>query len=201
MPGNKQYPPFLTLPSLPTNWDDKDAIRSYHQVMNQALLDMRQELRTTYQDIYERPVVRLNRNNVAQVMVGLTLIQWAVGTSAGAFDPRLWYSAATFRWTPKVAGYYLCHLTASHNAKPGVGASNICAAQIQRNGVVVAESLDDINGTGVASAHVTDLILMNGSTDYLESYFDPGAVVNYDMSGATSKSFFFATFLANHETS
>jgi hypothetical protein len=89
--------------------------------------------------------------------------------TANAFD-----STTNFRFTPQVAGYYQIIATAN---SPSTTTVQIA---LYKNGSIYAANL--ISGSSGYSPLVSQLIYLNGSTDYVESY------INTSSSGVFSSS-------------
>lgn len=89
--------------------------------------------------------------------------------TANAFD-----STTNFRFTPQVAGYYQIIATAN---SPSATTVQIA---LYKNGSIYAANL--ISGSSGYSPLVSQLIYLNGSTDYVESY------INTSSSGVFSSS-------------
>lgn len=78
--------------------------------------------------------------------------------TAGCYDPT-----TNYRFTPNVSGYYLITTTLQANA------SSSTAAAIYKNGTRYRESWASNPGIG-ATAVISSIIYLNGTTDYVESY-------------------------------
>ena len=73
------------------------------------------------------------------------------------------------RFTPTVLGKYIFELTVGCNTT-----TSICEAGIYKNGVIVADSWGGAAGGNYASGHVSIILDMNGTTDYVETYVNGG---------------------------
>ena len=100
--------------------------------------------------------------------------------NAETFDTNGYFDSVTnYRFTPLIAGYYQFFGTCSITSVTG----NRMEAMIYKNGSKVASG----SGVGIAGltsdmiSNVSDLIYMNGSTDYVELY-----VVQYSADGNES---------------
>jgi hypothetical protein len=84
------------------------------------------------------------------------------------FDTNTNYDPTTnYRFTPTVAGYYQVNASASFSGT----ASNFASVNIYKNGSPYAQGAISPNNTtfgGVST--VSDLVYLNGSTDYVEVY-------------------------------
>jgi len=89
-----------------------------------------------------------------------------INLNTTTFDTASSFNTSTYRFTPLVAGYY------SVTASVGFSGTSVSAAvaAIWKNGAEVTVSAF-IGSIGSGSTYpVTDIIYMNGSTDYLELY-------------------------------
>lgn len=108
--------------------------------------------------------VRLTSN---QIIATYTWTKLTFGTEdfdiQGEFD-----NTTNHRFTAKVAGYYQVNL---NGYVLPTADGNWIAAAIYKNGVKVAEgSLSPIGSFQASSSVVSDIIYLNGSTDYLEGW-------------------------------
>jgi hypothetical protein len=90
---------------------------------------------------------------------------------------------ASSRFTPTVAGYY----QVNGNMRCGGTVKTVSVVAIYKNGSVYGYG-NQINGTGAVQLVVSEVVYLNGSTDYVELY---GYV------DATSPTFEYATTSAN----
>jgi len=103
-------------------------------------------------------------SDATHTKIELKAIVYDVG---GYFD-----NATNYRYTPLIAGYY--HITLSAGSS-GSGDFDDHITQIYKNGVLESRTRihmtgltnDDLTGSYIG---VTDVIHMNGTTDYLEGY-------------------------------
>jgi hypothetical protein len=90
--------------------------------------------------------------------------------TANCFDPT-----TNFRFTPNVAGYYQINYTVRFQ----IGSSfSIAYTMLYKNGSVYAIGNQIMNlgaGTVYMDMPASDLVYMNGTTDYLEVYVNIGA--------------------------
>lgn len=107
------------------------------------------------------------------------------------FDTASCYDTSTYRFTPTVAGYY--QVTVSVRDQTGAGAGTI-RANIWKNGAVIATSIVLNNANGMTSM-TTNLIYMNGSTDYLEGYMFQNSGSSMNCHGLQQYTFFSACLL------
>lgn len=102
------------------------------------------------------PAFSVHRNGVLQM---ITAGGWAkVNFTTEVFDTQNSFSTANSRFTPQTAGRYLINLTVSCNSSPS------CYAGIYKNGVNIHQA------TGGIVGHVSHIVDMNGTTDYIEGY-------------------------------
>lgn len=73
---------------------------------------------------------------------------------------------ATSRFTPNVAGYYLIQSTIQFST---INAPTYASPIIYKNGAVITYGMYQVTSAGTASM-VSDLIYLNGTTDYVEIY-------------------------------
>jgi hypothetical protein len=100
------------------------------------------------------------------------------------FDTASCYDNATnYRFTPNVAGYYAFNVTAESNSTSSIGVS------LYKNGASYRRSYSSNPGIG-ATGHMTSLVYMNGTTDYVEAYIYQNSAValytntlDYEFSG------------------
>jgi hypothetical protein len=121
--------------------------------------------------------------------IPLNAVQYDVG---GYFD-----NATNYRFTPLIAGYY--HITLSAGSS-GSGDFDDNITQIYKNGV--RESMTRIHLTGLTNDDltgsvigVTDVIHMNGTTDYLEGYIK---LDSEDAASPVIDSGIYHTWMAGH---
>ena len=130
--------------------------------------------------------------NGSQTMVHNTfdLVEY----NAETFDLNGWYDHSTnFRYTPQVAGYYKFD---AHIWISGLGTSDNTEFQLGfwKNGTVYSRSdrSDDSNYGGQQSTIATDIIQLNGSSDYVDvrllNYNSSSS--NRDLNGATYLNWF-----------
>ena len=100
--------------------------------------------------------------------------------TAGAFD-----AVTNFRFQPTVAGYYLITCSIGY-----AGTDTVVQARIAKNGVNVS-----VFGTGIASALAwgSDLVYLNGTSDYIELF---GLSASTQNAVASSQNTFLSGFLA-----
>ena len=129
-------------------------------------------------------------------------VQQAVGTNAArnkinfdeeVFDTDNCYDHTTnYRFTPNVAGKYLCHLSVRSGENNG-SALKECSSQIRFNGASgIYENFLDLTSTAGKSFTPTLVTILefNGTTDYIEAYawyestaFTGGGTENFSETG------------------
>jgi len=102
--------------------------------------------------------------------------------TAGNYDPT-----TNYRFTPTTAGYYQFNYSAQvNNATSG----QFFMLGLYKNGAIYHNGeANDITNQGYANAGSTDLIYINGSTDYVEVYMytsSSGANIGGDAGGTVS---------------
>jgi hypothetical protein len=106
------------------------------------------------------------------------------------FDTNSCFASSTF--TPNVAGYY------QFSGCVGFSSSPInMQAMLAKNGSIVSKGAQTADSTIVFQTEVTDLIHMNGTTDYIElwTYQSSGSAQDTANSSITTR---FSGFLARH---
>jgi hypothetical protein len=99
-------------------------------------------------------------------------------------------STTNYRFTPTTAGYYL------FTAMIGVisGGSGYAAAYIYKNGSRVAAARTPIYESNAKMPQISDIIYLNGSTDYIELYvLNNGATASVE--GSTDESWLAGAFI------
>lgn len=87
-----------------------------------------------------------------------------VQLDAESFDTNSWFDSTTnYRFTPQKAGYYRISMTTFFSSL-----TNRYTLAIYKNGVNASNV--SINATGDSGATHTDIVYLNGSTDYIEFY-------------------------------
>jgi len=111
------------------------------------------------------PAFRAFRNTSDQSISSTTVTK--VQLNGETFDTNSCFDSTTnYRFTPTTAGYYLI------NAMIGLisGGAGYGAAYIYKNGSRVAANRVLTWDTGAKMPQLTDIIYLNGSTDYIELY-------------------------------
>jgi len=106
--------------------------------------------------------------------------------TANAYD-----NVTNYRFTPLVAGYY--EVTVSVRDQTGASVGTI-RANIWKNGSVISTSIVNNSTNGNTSA-TTNLIYLNGSTDYLEGYIFQNSGSNMTCHGLQQYTFFQAVLV------
>lgn len=133
--------------------------------------------------------ISVHRNSVDQSINNSTVTKIQYTTEE--FDTDAVFDNATnYRFQPNVAGYYratnLIYLKAVADGK-------LLYAEIHKNGALAFRDLRHTgNGTDIGN-HVDALVLMNGTTDYLEAYIQHTDTVARDLSGVSTQSRFSAS--------
>ena len=83
------------------------------------------------------------------------------------YDTNSCYDTSTYKFTPTVAGKYLCY--GQVNIQGGT-INTIAQIYLRKNGSTVKMSIDRYAGDGDIIAQVETVIDLNGSSDYLEAY-------------------------------
>ena len=83
------------------------------------------------------------------------------------FDTASCFNTSTSRFTPNVAGYYQVNITVAVQSSTTL---TIIAGNLYKNGVLYRYGVLGIGLNGNTRANLSDLVYMNGTTDYLEVY-------------------------------
>jgi len=120
--------------------------------------------------------------------LGVSVSTWTkVPFDTEEFDTNSNYDNATnYRFTPTVAGYYQAN--ASVRASYSGAAGDFVWVRIYKNGTAYNGHYNrDANGQPYGSVNVSDLVYMNGSSDYIEVYFQTNHNTAYISNGIESK--------------
>lgn len=123
-------------------------------------------------------------NDVFQSISASTLTKVAFSTER--FDTNSNYDTSTYRFTPTEAGIYL--ITAAVSLVT-LNSAKTMWIYIYKNGSVDVSATQQGQGTA-SSARVSDLISMNGTTDYLEIYVQHDDSVARNIYNTDNISFF-----------
>jgi hypothetical protein len=130
------------------------------------------------------PAFRAFRNTSVQNVTGDTFTK--VELNAETFDTASCFDSTTnYRFTPNVAGYY--KFTGSVDGEVQVSSSTYGRAAIYKNGSVAALGVKVPGFQDEFLSQVSDLIYMNGTTDYVElfGYIRAGSVNENIINGTT----------------
>lgn len=122
--------------------------------------------------------VRVNRNGSAQsIPAAGAVIQWTTENfdTNGEFD-----NATNYRFTATKAGYYLVNF---HSLMVGMGSGDLCQFTIRKNGTATSTALLYAPSSGNQHASISDLIFLNGTTDYIDTHIAHNSGTNENMSG------------------
>ena len=99
----------------------------------------------------------------------LTNNTWTkINVSSEEFDTANCYNTSTYRFTPNVAGYYQINLRLNLDGGGSSGAA--FAVTIWKNGSEYSVNFGASLAGGYNGSQVTEVIYMNGTTDYVEPY-------------------------------
>lgn len=109
-------------------------------------------------------------------------------------DDNNWFDATTnYRFTPQIAGKFL---VSAQVAMTNVGSGFTIAANLEKNGSIVANNaIMSSNATNTTKVAVTDIISVNGSTDYIELFVTNGDSSSRATRGVGSDMWLCATYL------
>lgn len=128
------------------------------------------------------PAFRANSAPSGAMVVG----SWAkLVMSTEVFDTANAYDSSLYRFTPQTAGYYQVNCSIKANGSSG----NIGVA-VYKNGSMYSNSGYLATSTGAMGTNLSDLVYLNGTTDYIEMY-------GYSSVGnSTNEASFFSGYLA-----
>jgi hypothetical protein len=88
------------------------------------------------------------------------------------FDPESEFDSTTnYRYTPSVSGYYQVNFGVRLNPGVSINANNQLQSFIYKNGASICRSSNRQDNTGASmSASGSEIVFLNGSTDYIELY-------------------------------
>ena len=88
------------------------------------------------------------------------------------FDPESEFDSTTnYRYTPSVSGYYQVNFGVRLNPGASINANNQLISFIFKNGSSICRSVNRQDNTGATmSASGSEIVFLNGSTDYIELY-------------------------------
>ena len=134
------------------------------------------------------PAFRAFRNTSVQNVSGSTWTK--VELNGETFDTDSCFDSTTnFRFTPNKAGYY--KFTGSVDGEAQVSTSVFGRAAIYKNGSVAAQGVRAPAFGDEFASQVSDLIYLNGTTDYVELYgFIAAGSVNENFINGTSVTYF-----------
>ncbi len=126
----------------------------------------------------------------AGTSTGVTPSTWTVVTlNSESFDPSGVFASS--RFTPTVAGYYLLNGTIRW---AGLGAIVRAIAGILKNGIVVAQGVEDDT---MRRCSVSDVVYMNGTTDFIQLGAFQGSTSNYSVNVGESGTYLSGVFIGS----
>ncbi|MFQ5591662.1 MAG: hypothetical protein ACE5HE_10900 [Phycisphaerae bacterium] len=131
---------------------------------------------------------RAHRNGVDQASVA-----GSTDTKV-AFDNEDWdvgngFDTASNRFTPLTAGKYL--IVGKVSVKALADADTV-TVRIKKNGSTTAVNISQAAGANAVDCLVTDVVDLNGTTDYVEIWFEHSSGANEDLDGTATNSYFSA---------
>ena len=154
-----------------------------------ALLNLIRQNASVTGALQTPPVCRLDLNDADFALTAGSTVQveW---TNAG-IDTHGWFDSANYRWTPKRYGYYAFSFCALLNST--TLAAGYAVARVKKNGTEIAGAVSKTDGSAipVSTMMVSDVCLMNGSSDYLETFVTvPAASTDPVLQGLARRSWF-----------
>jgi hypothetical protein len=119
-----------------------------------------------------------------------------LAATAENFDTNSNYDNATnYRFTPTVAGYY--QVSGAISIEPSSSPRTRCLAAIYKNGSIYSRG-SDVSASDNNASVITDVVYLNGSTDYVELFgYISAAASTYVFAGGPSGEYcYFSAFLA-----
>lgn len=105
------------------------------------------------------------------------------------FDTNSNFDTSTYRFTPKVAGYYQVNGACALTSQFGIGQSFIT---VYKNGAKFKTGTD-ANIAGPISHVISTLIYLNGTTDYIEAYAYQGSGGSLTIASSAPDTYFQAS--------
>lgn len=107
--------------------------------------------------------------------------------TASCFD-----STTNYRFTPTVAGYYQVNAVCAFNGS----SSGFAATAVYKNGANTSQGCSTPNNTTFGGgSSVSDVLYMNGSTDYIEMYANQVSGSNLTLQTTSNATFFSASLV------
>lgn len=107
------------------------------------------------------------------------------------FDTNSNYDTGTYRFTPTVAGYYQVNVNGYFNASTSL--ASYVGLSFYKNGSIYAGN--GLSNNGVAQLQLSQVIYCNGSTDYIEAYFQTQGGSGAFIGGGATVSMFSAAMI------
>ena len=135
------------------------------------------------------PLVRAYRSS-ANGLAHNTLTKWAFSTVDAGYNPNGDYDVSTYRFTPTVRGFYSVTISGVLNA-----ATDDCVflGAIYKNGSEFSRS--ETTGTGSLGINLTDVVFLNGTTDFIEGYFYQFNNTSATVRNVAANAFFTSNFV------
>lgn len=129
----------------------------------------------------------VNRNGTNQTGV-VTATPTKIAFTNEVLDGNSEYDNATnYRYTPQQAGYYLVFAQATTLAS--VDQTGYMLYVYKNGGVALRGPRFLASGTGAVGAFIFGLVSMNGSTDYIEFFYEHNAGSDRTLDGTSSRTF------------
>jgi hypothetical protein len=128
--------------------------------------------------------IHVHRNSVAQSISDATWEKVLYTTEV--FDADGVFDLGNDRITPTIAGKYLCIASAGWAA---LNSGDQVRTSIYKNGASVSEAIAESAGSNLAVV-ATELVDMNGTTDYLEHWVYQDGTGAKDLYGAIDRTYF-----------
>lgn len=109
------------------------------------------------------PVCRVKQNNLVTSQVG----QQQVRMNEALTDTHGWYNTSTYRYNPKVAGWY--HVDVRLSLSSTTGTITYGVAYVTKNGTQHKAGAELVYNTGIMGVTASALVYCNGTTDTIEA--------------------------------
>lgn len=106
------------------------------------------------------------------------------------FDTNSCYNTSLYRFQPNVAGYYQVSVQIT-----GAGTTVNSGVSIAKNDVIFKSQLGNNATNGSYRPHISCLIYLNGTTDYIEAFGFQNVGVSGTLGGAGAENFFTACLM------
>ncbi len=155
---------------------------------DRTLIEWRRENQQAVNRALNIPSFSVHRNGSNQTAV-VTATPTKLAWTTAEHDSHSYFDLTTnYRYTPKLQGVYAFHAQMRWTA--AMAAGNPRTLEIYKNGAAVRATNFDSADSATATIAVAGLIVLNGSTDYVEVFVSQASGVNRDVIGTAVATFF-----------